>query len=90
MMYWNGDSNGWAWWAVAIAISMVALSALVLGAVWFAIRRTPVTPVAPGPRSAEETLRQRYAAGELDDEEFARRLQVLRGQPGSFAPDNHT
>jgi len=74
-MYWNGDWNGWAW--VVMVISMLAFWALVALGVWLAVRSSLRSP-AEGSRSAEETLRQRYAAGELDDEEFARRLNVLR------------
>ena len=75
MMYWHGDWNGWAW--VVMVVSMLAFWALVVVGIWLAVRSS-VTPPADGSRSAEETLRQRYAAGELDDEEFARRLHVLR------------
>jgi putative membrane protein len=76
-MYWNG----WAW--LAMGLSMAAFWALVGLAVWIVVRAfsashsaLPTPPTAP---AAEETLRRRYAAGELDDEEFNRRLRVLRG-----------
>jgi putative membrane protein len=75
MMYWNGDWNGWAW--VVLATSMLAFWALVALGIWLAVRSSSTTPTERS-RSAEETLRQRYAAGELDDEDFARRLNVLR------------
>ena len=74
MMYWNGDWNGWAW--AVMLISMLAFWALVALGIWLAVRSSSAPPERS--RSAEETLRQRYAAGELDDEEFARRLEVLR------------
>jgi putative membrane protein len=76
MMYWNGDWNGWAWFAMGS--SMLAFWALVGAAIWFAVRSLSSTPSTPRSPSAEETLRQRYAAGELDDEEFTRRLHMLR------------
>jgi len=60
-----------------MVISMLAFWALVALGIWLAVRSSLRSP-AEGSRSAEETLRQRYAAGELDDEEFARRLNVLR------------
>jgi putative membrane protein len=75
MMYWHGDWNEWAW--VVMVVSMVAFWALVVVGIWLAVRSS-TTPRADRSRSAEETLRQRYAAGELDEEEFARRLNVLR------------
>jgi putative membrane protein len=39
------------------------------------------------PDSAEETLRQRYARGEIGDEEYGRSLSTLRG--GSSADRDH-
>ena len=80
MMYWNGDWNGWAW--TVMLISMLAFWALLALGIWLAVRSSSTT-LPERSRSAEETLRQRYAAGELDDEEFARRLEVLR--EGSMA-----
>jgi putative membrane protein len=80
MMYWNGDWNGWAWFVMGL--SMLVFWGLIAFAIWLVLRgfatANSTRPAAPGP-SAEETLRQRYAAGELDDEEFNRRLRVLRG-----------
>jgi putative membrane protein len=32
-------------------------------------------------QAAEDTLRQRFAAGEIDEEEYRRRMQVLREIP---------
>jgi putative membrane protein len=53
---------------------------LVAFAIWLVVRDTSTASSKPSaPPSAEETLRQRYAAGELDEEEFSRRLRVLRG-----------
>lgn len=75
MMYWNGDWDGWGWGVMVI--SMLAFWALVALGIWLAVRSFSTTPTERS-RSAEESLRQRYAAGELDDEEFARRLNVLR------------
>ena len=37
-----------------------------------------VTRSAPAPESAEELLRRRYAAGEIDAEEYRERLATLR------------
>jgi len=34
---------------------------------------------APGPENPLEILRRRYAAGEIDDEEYERRRKVLKG-----------
>jgi putative membrane protein len=75
MMYWNGDWNGWAWFAMTL--SMVVFWTVVGVSIWLLVRqsRTSVPPASP---SAEEILRRRYAAGELNDEEYTRRLRALR------------
>ncbi len=78
MMYWNGDWSGWAWFAMGF--SMLVFWGLVAFVIWLVVRDTSTAGSKPSaPPSAEDTLRQRYAAGELDEEEFSRRLQVLRG-----------
>ncbi len=77
MMYWDGDWNGWAWFFMGL--SMLVFWALVGVAIWLAVRGFSNTSSADSSPTAEETLKRRYAAGELDDEEFTRRLQTLRG-----------
>ncbi|HEX5241205.1 MAG TPA: SHOCT domain-containing protein [Candidatus Limnocylindrales bacterium] len=73
-------------WLVVI----VAFWALVIVGVVFAVRwliradrnsRLPPGPPAPsGPRDDPlEILRQRYARGEIDEEEFERRRRTLTG-----------
>lgn len=43
---------------------------------------TPPSPGAPGPRPGpEQILAERYARGEIDEEEYERRLATLRGSP---------
>jgi putative membrane protein len=66
----------------AIVILGVILSALapvgvIVGAIW-AYRRWAETRRDP----AEDELRTRFARGEIDEEEFARRLRTLRGPRG--------
>jgi putative membrane protein len=77
MMYWDGDWNAWAWFAMTL--SMIAFWTVVGLVVWMMARRasTPTAAGVPSP-SAEEVLRQRYAAGEIDEAEFERRKTTLR------------
>ena len=98
MMYWYGHGMGWAWgWG----LMTFAFWALVVVAVVLLIRHfsrsgehRPPGPHAYGPpppdaphTSAEQLLAERYARGEIDDEEYRRRLATLRGEapaaPGS-------
>ena len=75
-MGWHMDDWSWGGWLL-MAASMIAFWALVALVVVVAIRATrPSTPPAPDP---ERTLAQRFAAGEIDEDEYQRRLDALRG-----------
>jgi putative membrane protein len=88
MMYWSGD---WSWWAwLAMTLMMLSFWTIVGVSIWALVRHVGPTSAAPSGRTtttAEEVLRQRYAAGELDDGEFQRRLEMLR--ENNVAKSNH-
>jgi len=77
-MGWHwGDGAGW--WAMGLGMVVwVILLALAIGLVVWLINRG--NGRRPGERgdSAEEILRRRFAAGEIDADEYERRLSVLR------------
>ena len=66
------------------AVAWTILGFIVLGVVLWAVFRILPSPwqdrVGPDKRedSAEEILRQRFARGEIDQEEYEQRLRVLR------------
>ena len=66
------------------AVAWTILGFIVLGVVLWAVFRILPSPwqdrVGPDKHedSAEETLRQRFARGEIDQEEYEQRLRVLR------------
>jgi putative membrane protein len=73
MPYWfNGGHMIWMtlWWLVGI-VFLVAL-------VWVVVRALNAGQPGQGDQSPETILRRRYAAGEIDAEEFERRLATLR------------
>lgn len=75
MMWWN---DGWGWWwmmPLLMAAFWVAVAWLVVG-----LRGRPARPDGGSdrPESPEQVLAHRYARGELDDEEYRRRLDTLR------------
>lgn len=76
----DGMMTGMVVWAVLGLLALFAvLTATALGAVWLArrLRRGSDQPDSSGDDSARELLRHRYAAGELNDEEYERRLAAL-------------
>ncbi|MFD8636539.1 SHOCT domain-containing protein [Streptomyces sp. NPDC059533] len=89
-MYWNGHGMGaWGWFAMSFTQLIVWI--LILTAVVLMVRtfrhdtagRSASEPGAASSARAENLLAERFARGEIDDEEFKRRLATLRGNaPG--------
>ena len=75
-MGWHMDDWSWGGWLLMTA-TMVVFWALVAWVVVVAIRASrPPTQHIPDP---ERILAQRFAAGEIDEDEYQRRLDALRG-----------
>ena len=81
---WNGGS--WGWGGVVMYIVLAALLVAVVVVVAFAIRdlvrgdsqhKGASSSVATGP---EDTLAHRFAHGEIDEDEYRRRVAILREQ----------
>ncbi|AEH11528.1 SHOCT domain-containing protein [Candidatus Protofrankia datiscae] len=94
-MWWHGDGLG-GWGIALMTISMVAFWALVIVAVVAVIRylgrpsqQPPMPPAPPYPSAPEQVLADRFARGEIDEEEYRRRIEVLRhsGQDAGQALD---
>jgi putative membrane protein len=84
MMWHNADGWGWLGW-ILMTVGMVALWALVITALVLAIRylatsrgSAPRPPSIPGQVRAEDVLAERFARGEIDDNEYRQRLALLR------------
>jgi putative membrane protein len=83
MMMWYG-SNGWGWggW-IPMTVGMVLFWALVITAVVLAIRYlagprdTAASPPGSAQKRPEEVLAERFARGEINDEDYRQRLTVL-------------
>ncbi|MGH3980002.1 MAG: SHOCT domain-containing protein [Pseudonocardiaceae bacterium] len=77
----HGMMVGMGLWAVLLIVTLLAILVLaVLGSVWlFRILRQggPDRDDTSRDEAAQELLRRRYAAGEIDDEEYERRLHGL-------------
>ena len=76
-----GWMSGWAW--LGMTVMLVTLLAVVVAAVvvvrLLGPREQPGSGSRPAERSAMEILQERFASGEIDEEEFQRRRAVLSG-----------
>lgn len=81
MYYWNHNGmGGWVWLVASLsAILFWALIVLLIVLLVRTMRHGPVTRhdgvSMPSP---EQVLAERFARGEIDEEEYRRRLEVLR------------
>ena len=73
----NGGGHWWAWLIGAVVL------VILVGLVAFAVVRMTAASGATSPRpsdrrSAEDLLAERFARGEIDEEEYRRRRDALR------------
>jgi putative membrane protein len=77
MPYWDGYGMG-AWWFVVMTVSMVLFWGLIIVAIVALVRYLARTGRGEqGVGAAEEILAERFARGDIDEEEYRRRLQAL-------------
>jgi putative membrane protein len=77
MMYWNG-MGGWGYLFMTVNTLLfwgLVVTGIVLLVRHFGGRRTGSGTAVAGP---EQILAERYARGDIDDEEYQRRLDTLR------------
>lgn len=81
-MHW-GDMGTWGWggllvWAVVMLAVVAGLSAVIIAS----LRRSPGPGGGTGGGTGggpEQILGERFARGEIDEDEYHRRLRALRG-----------
>ena len=77
-MGWYHDGTGWGGW-ILMALAMVAFWLLVVVAVIAIFRDTRGSGSSPSaPRNPMQLLDERFARGEIDEEEYRARSSVLR------------
>jgi putative membrane protein len=72
-MVWHFD--GW-WMGFGMLLWPLLLAAIIGLVVWLAVRGG--RPAHQSVDEAEQILRRRFAAGEIDEEEYRRRIDALR------------
>ena len=81
MMYWNWNGmTGWGWFAMSLGTILFWAVLVAVGVLLFRmLGRGSERPSAPKPhRAPEQTLAERFAHGEIDEDEYRHRLAVLR------------
>ncbi|AZM87917.1 MULTISPECIES: SHOCT domain-containing protein [Streptomyces] len=93
-MYWNDHMGAWDWFAMSFTTLIVwgliaAVAVLVVRTLkrdGAAGRAAPRPAAGTASTRAEPLLAERYARGEIDDEEYKRRLAVLRSHAAGPTP----
>ena len=87
MMNWHGNGmNGWGYGLMGV--SMLLFWALVILGIVVLVRYLGVqdrqpSGTQPAHRTPEQILAERFAHGDIDDEEYVQRAKTLRGQINS-------
>jgi len=88
MMYWGNGMSGWG--IMLMTVGNLLFWGLVVAGVVLLVRytgrggQTGTTNEGPSP---QRLLAERFARGEIDEDEYNRRLRVLTGQPVSRGTD---
>jgi putative membrane protein len=79
VMIWFGHDGGWSWWAWALMwVGMIVFWGVLIWGIAGLVRGSRRSDDA----SPERILAERFAQGEIDEEEYRRRLDVLLTPPG--------
>ena len=75
----GGEWTDVGWWGMGIGmVAWVVLLAVIIGLVVWVMNRAQNNSNDRRGESGEEVLRRRFAGGDIDAEEYERRLAVLR------------
>lgn len=77
--HWGPPVGGW--WPVFPLTWLLVWAAVITTIVLVLRRRGRALGAATATRTAESVLADRYARGDIDDEEYRRRLETLRDRP---------
>ncbi len=86
MMWWYGNGMG-AWGYTLMTVSMLVFWGLVVFGVVALVRHLgrQDRSVTAGQPSPEQVLATRFVHGQIDEQEYRERLDVLRGEPRALA-----
>ncbi|WP_458686551.1 SHOCT domain-containing protein [Nocardia tengchongensis] len=86
MMMWYGTGMG-GWGYGLMTVGMVIFWVIVIGGIVAAVRYSngfqQRGPAVPRGSTPQQTLANRYARGEIDDDEYTRRMKLLGTGPSA-------
>ncbi|WP_420077735.1 SHOCT domain-containing protein [Streptomyces sp. JL3001] len=89
MFWYDHDLGGWGWFAMSISMVLFWALIITIGVLLIRALARPDTNQAPqtgtptpGP-TPERLLAERFARGDIDEDEYRRRLAVLQADGGS-------
>ncbi|MFJ8114037.1 SHOCT domain-containing protein [Streptomyces sp. NPDC096132] len=85
MMFWYDHGvSGWGWFAMSAGMVLFwALIITVAVLLFRAVNRPQEHTHPPATPSAEDILRERLARGEIDEDDYRRRLNALHAGPAT-------
>jgi putative membrane protein len=85
MFHWyGGGMSGWGY--LLMILNMIFFWALVVAglvALFRYLGRSAGRTTGPGRQTPEQVLAERFARGEIDEDDYRQRLETLRSQPGT-------
>jgi putative membrane protein len=89
MMYWGNGMGGWG--MVLMSVSGLLFWGLIIAGIVVLVRTAgrdgqPGTVATRAP-TPQQVLAERFARGEIDEEEYTGRLRVLKGAASTHRPD---
>ena len=78
MWYWSGGMHWWGW--LLGSVGMIVFWGLIIWGVWYLVTgRAGQFGSSRGETDAKRILDERLARGEIDTDEYRRRLTVIQG-----------
>jgi len=75
----DGGGGHWWWWLIGLTVMVLLVVLVVMVVIRASAPAHPAPPTASPRSSAEEVLAERFARGEIDEDEYRRRRDALRG-----------
>lgn len=88
MFWYDHDLSGWGWFAMSVSMVLFWALIITIGVLLFRALARPDTSQAPQSGTPthrptpEQLLAERFARGEIDEDEYRRRLTVLHAGAG--------